>query len=188
MKRKEIETYLPGVFQRTASPGSLLFAFLETIEALHTPSEDVLINLDSFFDPYRTPDHFAPFLASFVDLDQIWIEDPSGHTATSLPAFPGGIGRLRELIAAASHLSKWRGTRRGLLLFLELATGIQGIEIEEWVPGAEGKPIPFHLRISIPDETVPYRAMIERIIELEKPAYVTYELRTGKAEQLDKGE
>jgi len=175
MNRERIERYLPGVIQRTAVPGGVLFGLLEVMEALQAPSEAVLAQLDAYFDPYRAPDSFIPYLASWVDLDPVWIP---AHTAGLLPSFPGGLGRLRNLIALAADLSKWRGTARGLLLFLKTATGVQGYAIEENPPAADGRPSAFHLRIRVPPAAASYRALIERIVELEKPAYVTYELAT----------
>jgi phage tail-like protein len=161
MKSAEILRLLPGVIQRTARPGNPLAAVLSVMEALHAPSEEVLENLDALFDPRRAPDRFVPFLARWVDLD--------------LPVTTG-LGRLRELSAAGVELSRWRGTARGLLLFLSTATGRQDFEVDERVPGPDGVPLPFHIRVRAPGELVPHRPMLERIIELEKPAYVTYEL------------
>lgn len=177
MKRSEIEQLLPGIFQRTLRPQTPLYALLEVMEALHAPSEAVLADLDSFFDPYRTPDEFVPYLAGWVDLDRL-LHEAKGYAASNAPPppFPTGQGRLRELIAAAAFLSKWRGTPRGLLRFLETATGATGFVIDERTPGPNGQPRPFHLRIVAPQSVQPYQALLERIIELEKPAYVTYEL------------
>jgi phage tail-like protein len=161
MKSAEILRLLPGVFQRTAREGSPLAALLGVMEALHAPSEQVLENLDALFDPRRAPDRFVPFLARWVDLD--------------LPVTTG-LGRLRELAAAGVELSRWRGTARGLLLFLSTATGRKDFEVDERVPGPNGLPRPFHIRVRAPEELAAHRPMLERIIELEKPAYVTYEL------------
>jgi hypothetical protein len=83
---------------------------------------------------------------------------------------------LRELIAAAAFLSQWRGTAKGLLRFLETATGVEGFEIEEHARDANGQPQPFHILVRAPAEAERYRGLVERIIEAEKPAYVTYEL------------
>lgn len=177
MKRSEIEQVLPGIFQRTLRPQTPLYALLEVMEGLHAPSEAVLANLDAFFDPYRTPDEFVSYLAGWVDLERL-LTEAKGYAAPSAPPppLPSGQGRLRELIAAAAFLSKWRGTPKGLLRFLETATGVQGFVIDEQVPGPDGQPRPFHLRIVAPQATEPYTVMLRRIIELEKPAYVTYEL------------
>lgn len=179
MKRNEIDNLLPAVFQRTIRPGNPLAALLEVMEALHAPSEGILERLDAFFAPYRTPDRFVPYLARWVDMEWLLADGPQGFGpgfGLDAPSFPSGVGRLRELITAAAFLSKWRGTARGLLRFLEMATGARGFEIHEHVPGPDGKPRPFHLLIRAPAETAAYRALLERIVEMEKPAYTTYEI------------
>jgi phage tail-like protein len=177
MKRTEIEQLLPGIFQRTVQAGTPLFALLEVMETLPMPDEVALNTLDAFFDPCRAPDEFVPFLASWVDLDHLLREVPEEFAAQAPLSLPSGMGRLRELVAAAPFLAQWRGTARGLLRFLETATGAQGFIIEEQVPGPDGLPLPFHLRVHVPKAAAPYRSMIERIIEAKKPAYVTYELQ-----------
>jgi phage tail-like protein len=161
MKRTEIARLLPGVFQRALDGGPLL-ALLDVMEALHAPSEAVLADLDALFNPYRAPDAFVPLLARWVDLD--------------LPVTTG-LGRMRELVAAGVELSRWRGTARGLRLFLQTATGVKDFVIDERVPGPDGRPRPFHFQVSAPAPLEPHRVLLERIIEREKPAYVTHELR-----------
>lgn len=184
MKRTEIEQLLPGVFQRTVQPGTPLFALLEVMEALPAPDEAVLDQLDAFFDPYRAPVAFIPFLASWVDLERLLLQGPEDFSNQASdeapPPLQSGVGRLRELVAAATYLAQWRGTARGLLRFLETATGVRGFRIEEQVPGPDGRLRPFHIRVYMPEEVVVYRVMVERIIESEKPAYVTYELQVMK--------
>lgn len=162
MRRSEIERLLPGVFQRTlGDEGSPLPALLEAMSALHQPSERALEDLDVNFDPRRAPDRFVPLLARWMDLEL---------------ALPAGLGRVRELVAAAFELAQWRGTTRGLVRFLEIATGETGFQIEERVPDQEGRPRPFHVRIAIPASAAGRRSLLQQIIEREKPAYVTYEL------------
>jgi phage tail-like protein len=165
MTRNEIARLLPGVFQRTLDENGPLLALLEVMEALHAPSEATLAELPALFHPLRAPERFVPFLAHWVDL---------GVPVTT------GLGRMRELVAASVELSRWRGTARGLLLFLRTATGREDFVIEEQVPGANGRPRPFHLRVRAPAELAPHRPMVEAIIEREKPAYVTYELLFGQ--------
>ncbi len=179
MKQAEIARLLPGIFQRTLSEHNLLFALLGAMETLHAPSEAALERIDAWFDPYRAPDAFIPFLAGWVDLDRIWLDADTGLNRPSAPEFPSGLGRLRELVASAAFLSKWRGTAKGLLRFLEMATGVEGFAVDEQVIGQDGKPRPFHIRVTVPEAALPYRQMIQRIVELEKPAYVTYELDTA---------
>src|SRR5262249_49938521 len=96
--------------------------------------------------------------------------------AARVPEFPTGDGRLRELVASAAYLSRWRGTRKGLLRFLEVATGLKGFDVDENVAGPDGRVRPLHVRVLAPHAAEPYQALIRRIVDLEKPAYVTYDL------------
>ena len=65
----------------------------------------------------------------------------------------------------------------GLQLFLETASGEKGFKINENVVSENGDAIPFHIQITAPEATKKYETLIERIIEQEKPAYVTYNLK-----------
>ena len=176
MKRSEIESLLPSVVQRAIRPLSPLSAILDVMEALLRPSEQALTRLAAAFDPRRTPDDFVPFLARWVDMDRLFAE---GHDAESIvwsrSTISTGLGRLRELVASAAYISRWRGTTKGLLRFLHTATGYKDFEIKENVDG-DGQPKLFHLVVIAPASMQPHKVLIERIIESEKPAYVTYDL------------
>jgi phage tail-like protein len=174
MKKEQIKRLLPSVFQNAVQPGNPLFAILDVMETMHAPSESALDSLEANFDPYRAPEAFVPYLASWVDLE-VLLDVPRMESPSSTASPSTGLGRLRELTAAAATLSQWRGTRQGLSLFLETATGAK-LEIDEQVAGADGKIRPFHLRVTVPKELAEHRILIERIVELEKPAYVTHEL------------
>ena len=180
MKQSEIKQLLPEILQRTVRSGGPLHALLAVMEDLHAPSEATLDELETYVDPYRTPDRFVPYLARWVDLDRLLPE--STEDTDGPPHFPSGLGRLRELVAVAAFLSKWRGTRRGLLAFLETATGIDGFQIREQAPGTHEEHRPYHLDIQVPPDAAAYRELIEQIVEMEKPAYVTYELQFDEAE------
>ena len=172
MKRAKIEQMLPAVVHRTLRPGDPLGALLDVMEELHEPSEAALADLGRQFDTHRADDAFVPFLASWVDLDHLFESGDAGRR------LPGNLelGHLRELVAAATELSRWRGTERGMILFLETATGQRGFEVDEAVRDASGQVRPYHMRIVAPAVCRPRRALLQQIIEREKPAYVTYEL------------
>ena len=172
MRAVEIEPLLPEIFRRTLRDGGPTAALLNVMEELHGPADELLGRLDSFFDAYRTDDDFVPFLAWWVDLGRYLVEAPD-RRSRHLP-FPSGTGRLRELVRAASYLSQWRGTAKGLITFLETATGITGYVVVE-NEDAAGEPRPFHILVRAPAEAERYRVLIDRIIELEKPAYVTHQ-------------
>src|SRR4051812_38750218 len=160
MRLDRLSRLLPEVFQRAIEPGSPLLAALGAMEALHDPSESVLARLDDFFDPRRTPDRFVGYLAKWVDLD--------------VPVTTG-LGRMRELVAEAVALSHLRGTRLALTRFLTVATGISGFEIDETPMHEAGAWRAFHIVVLAPKESLVHEVMIRKIIELEKPAHVTYE-------------
>lgn len=173
MNRDKIKTFLPAVFQRTAHSGNPMTAFLSIMEMLHEPSEKILNDVDRFFDARRTPDEFVPFLARWVNLDRVFT--PNATIESASPLMPK-IGHLRELVSDAAFLSKWRGTKKGLLLFLQTATGEKDFEIEERVRVGDGLPTPFHLKIRAPKTTEEQAELIKRIIDSEKPVHLTYEL------------
>lgn len=178
MKREEIKNILPHVFQQTLRPASPLSALLEVMELLHEPAEAVLSQLETYFNAYGTPDLFVPYLACWVDLDRFYpfYSAQPLEIQRSVDPISSGTGQLRELIAAAAYLSQWRGTAKGLKLFLETATGINGFELMENVQDENGNPRPFHIRIVAPPDAEAHIALIERIVKQEKPAYVSYEL------------
>jgi phage tail-like protein len=178
MKREEIESLLPQVFQQTLGPGRPLNALLEVMELLHAPTEAVLAQLERYFNAYGTPDIFVPYLACWVDLDRFYpfYSAQPIEIQRAVDPISSGTGQLRELIAAAAYLSQWRGTAKGLKLFLETATGMNGFELMENVADENGSPRPFHIRIVAPPDAERHIALIERIVKQEKPAYVSYEL------------
>ena len=184
MKSNEIERLLPQVFQQTLRSGSPLNALIEVMERLHEPVETVLGDLATFFNPHSAPDTFVPYLACWMDLDRffpLYCAQPGEVQRTTDPISTGN-GRLRELIASAAFLSQWRGTAKGLKKFLTIATGIEGFRLME-NQDKKGNARPFHVCIIVPGEAEAHRALIERIVEQEKPAYVSYELNFSKATQ-----
>lgn len=173
MRRREIERLLPNIMRRAVVHGSPLAAILDVMESLHAPVEEAIRQIDRYFSPYRTPDDMVPLLARWVDLDRFFLaETPSG----GMLRIPQDVGQLRELVAAAAQLSQWRGTKMGLQLFLETATGVPGFQIDEVVAAGHGTVRPFHFRVRVPEGATLHRALVEQIIEQERPAHLTYEI------------
>jgi phage tail-like protein len=189
VRSAEIARLLPDVFQYAlrppdagvVEPDRRMAALLAVMEGLHQPVEDVLDGLHEHLDPRLAPARFVPYLAGWVDLDWLLMAAP-GQPVTGPVPLASGMDRLRELVAAASYLARWRGTARGLLRFLDSATGVTGFLVEENVTvgetadGPQRRPKPFHIRVLAPPGAEPYRPLIERIVAAEKPAYVTWEL------------
>jgi hypothetical protein len=124
----------------------------------------------------KTPPDFLPWLAGWLDLvlDENW-----------------PLERRRELVCEAVTLYKWRGTKRGLSLYLEIYTGVKPVitdTAEGFVLGKTtrlgqgavfGTPAPAHtfiVKLNLPpgkardfDENT-----VRQIIESEKPAHTAY--------------
>ncbi len=176
MKHQELKQLLPEIFQRTDQPGSPLHGLLQAMEGLSEPAETILRQWPVYFNPYTTPENFLPFLASWVDLDRFFSATPGSTAARAECLQLLDSGRLRELIATAIRLSKLRGTAAGLQLFLETATGVKSFIIDENVLQENNDVIPFHVKITAPKAAQKYQVLIEKIIEQEKPVYVTHYL------------
>lgn len=175
MNRDTIERMLPEVFQRTAVDGSPTAALLDAMCDLLTPIEQTLENVDEVFSPHRAPERFIPMLARWVDLGPLLDDEgPAPHPDASTPgSTPSSHLQLRDLVVRAARLARMRGTRAGLLSFLETATGHRGFAIDEQVRDDAGVPLPFHIRIGVPTAARDQLPLIRRIVALEKPAYVT---------------
>lgn len=171
MQRLEIEALLPAVYQDAIRSGTPLDAVLEVAACLPRPVEEVLATVDRLFDPRRAPEAMVAFLARWVDLDHFLLRRSSDGPGGSLPT---GMGHLRELCAAAAGLSRQRGTRQGLVRFLEIATGHTGFRIEENVD-RNGVQRPFHLTVTAPVAAQAHQELIHAVVAFEKPAYVTYD-------------
>lgn len=173
MERERIARLLPDVVQRTLIPGieTPLSALLALMEELHRPVEERLGELNGYFDPYSTPAEWVYYVASWLDLDPLFTEDGQADEYAYAP----GIGHLRELVVNAVQLAAIRGTSHGLRRFLEIATGLTGYRV------VDDPDLPFHIIVRYPAAARDYRPVIDAIVRLEKPAYVTYVLEESPA-------
>jgi phage tail-like protein len=156
MQRRYIE-HLPAMYQGD----EFLGRFLRIFEDVLTPVEQVLEYIHLYFDPMVAPEGFLPWLASWIDLalDENW-----------------PIPKRRELIKAGVELFHWRGTRRGLQEYLRIYTDVEP-EIIEHFTEEEGGPHRFTVIIRVPDPGSLDERRVRQVINSEKPAHTTYELR-----------
>lgn len=103
----ELLRYLPAIYQNDPFIGR----FLRIFEDMHSPVQAMVEALPSYFDPNLAPPELQRLLASWVGGER-----------------REGAGRLDDaawgrLVAHQLELHRWRGTKRGLRLALELATG-----------------------------------------------------------------
>ena len=176
MKEQQIVKLLPEVFQRTWHQGNVLQGYLAAMVGLISPVEKVLDDLNTYFNPRMSEEKFVILLSRWVDMETFLEEGRIHYGAESDrnkmkeradKKLSTGLGRLRELVAHAIELARMRGTIKGMTRFLEIATGCRGFKIKEQTSS------PFHIEIIAPAASANHHSLINRIIEREKPAYVT---------------
>ncbi|APB34211.1 phage tail protein [Gloeomargarita lithophora Alchichica-D10] len=175
--------FLPKIYRQSDFLGRLLAIFEQTFE----PDVQMLDGLWAYLDPRTAPVSWLPFLSHWVG----W------RSPLRLE-----VQVLRQLIYNAFSLYQWRGTRRGLRLFLHLATGLpldeqeseeyrkhigiqeffqRGLILGEAVVGETavlGAGRPYHFRVWLRADA-PERVdvdLVRAVIDQEKPAFCTYDL------------
>ncbi|NJO78511.1 MAG: phage tail protein [Cyanobacteria bacterium RM1_2_2] len=176
-------------FTRHSTDIDLIGRFLKIFEQAFEPAVYSLDAMWANLNPLTSPEAMLPFLAHWV-----------GWTIT-----PGWeLDSQRRLMSQALELYRWRGTRRGLRLYLHAYTGLplddslsnesekqisiteafgSGFIVGEAILGeailGSGCPYHFnvHLRINVdhPIERID-ESILHQIIQQEKPAFCTYHL------------
>lgn len=187
--------YLPGIYQpgkedkRRAFLGNFLKAFEIILSGRNEDRdvkgiEEILDNIQLYFDPYKTPSDFLPWLAGWMAL--ILKEEEEWNANDS--------GKKRDLIARIIPLYQKRGTLEGLEKYIRIYVGEDvKISINEFLEPfrvgvtstvgfntvvGEGRPYYFQVYMELP---IPNRVLLEKkmraiidIIDLEKPAHTYY--------------
>jgi len=175
--------FLPVLYREVDLIGRFIKIFEQTVEPVIQSFNVMWANLD----PLTSPQALLPFLAHWV----AWPVNPSWD-----------LPQQRRLIRRAVELYRWRGTRKGLRIYLHLYTGLpldehvpqeadkhisitepfgQGFVLgaaklgEETVLGG-GQPYHFVVRLRSDRSNTIDENLMRRIIEQEKPAFSTYEL------------
>jgi phage tail-like protein len=175
--------FLPALYREVDFIGR----FLKVFEQAFEPDVQTLDVLWAHLNPLTAPKAMLPFLAHWV----AWPMDPRWS-----------LQKQRRLIHQAMEIYRWRGTRRGLRLYLHLYTDLP---LDDEVPREADKHIgieevfgdgfvvsttrlgedsiigggrPFHFIVTLrpePDLQID-QGLVRHIIEQEKPAFCTYEL------------
>jgi hypothetical protein len=180
MQRDRIARLLPEVMRPDAPEENAgpLGALLGVMEALHAPVETLLGQLGHYVDPLTAEPPFVQMLAAWLDLDR-YLHLRGARRSSGAGHYPAGLHQLRFLALEAAALSRRRGTADALVQTLELATGRTGFAVTTAKPDASVAVRPFHIDVQAPALSGAMRELVQRIIEDERPAHATYELRFG---------
>ena len=170
--------------------GRLLKIFEQSFE----PTVNTLQSLWAYLDPLTAPEALLPFLAQWVG----WHNEVTWSVA-----------QQRSLIRRAMEIYRWRGTKRGLQLYLHLYTGLpltdptrspqqQPIQVNSAIqhgfilgesdlgPTAIlGGGRPFHFNVTLRPNAGQFldETLVRSIIDQEKPAVCTYDLEIAPIEE-----
>jgi len=175
--------FLPAIYREIDFIGRFMQIFEQTVEPVVQSFNLMWANLD----PLTAPEDLLPFLAHWVawPIDPLW-----------------DLSLQRRLIRRAVEIYRWRGTRKGLRLYLHLYTGLpldehlpveadkhisitepfgQGFVLKAAKLGEDavlggGQPYHFVVRMRANSSNDLDEKLIRKIIEQEKPAFNTYEL------------
>jgi phage tail-like protein len=142
--------FLPGIYHN-----DFMSRLLALFESIYIPIEWNIDNFDLYLDPGTAPASFIHWLAGWFDIafDPTWSE-----------------AQRRLLLKEAGTIYARRGTKWSLSRVLEIYLG-KDPEILEFTKDLE----PFTFRVKIPiREKDTNRMLIEKVIDINKPAHTTY--------------
>lgn len=185
--RSLYQKFLPAIY----SQGDFIGRFLKIFEETFEPTVQAMDVLWAYLDPLTAPESLLPFLAYWVawPMDRRW-----------------NVNQQRLLIRQALELYRWRGTKRGLRLYLHLYTDLpldddipeesnkhiciqevssKGFVLSQTRLGQEsiiGGGRVFHFVVTLRSSPGCFidEELVRNIIEREKPAFCTYQLYIQK--------
>lgn len=142
--------YLPGIFQDS----DFLGRYLKIFETIWEPQEWRISHVSMYFDPHTCPPEMLEWLASWLDLavNNHWPE-----------------ARRRRLLAEATDLYRWRGTRYGMIRMIEVCTGLTPDISDD-----RATPFLFRVQLQIPPESDVDATLIDDLVRFHKPAHAGY--------------
>ncbi|MCR9140777.1 MAG: phage tail protein [bacterium] len=164
--------------------------------------EELLDQIQGYFDPTVAPPQFIDWLASWVALEleqsQDWMQADFGLTQASadqlVPLDAARDTRNRRLIQGAANLYRTRGTKAGIEAYLGLYAGDLNVTLNEitdlFIVGVSStvgsgamigeRPHYFQVKVVVPapnpEILVQYKRSVRAIIDSEKPAHTSYDL------------
>ncbi|MEU3612810.1 phage tail protein [Streptomyces sp. NPDC006872] len=164
---------LPAVF----ADDDLAQRFVAGLDEVMAPILNVLDCLPAYFDPALAPVDFTRWLTGWVGAETDGTEPEQ---------------RLRAAVAAAAHLHRVRGTRRGLSEAVRLAFGVTPDISESGGASWTARPLgPFpgaprphlHVTLRLPDPHPADTHRLDALVAAARPAHMPYTVKVTAAER-----
>ncbi|WP_251095751.1 phage tail protein [Streptomyces sp. Caat 7-52] len=169
---------LPAVF----ADDDLAQRFVAGLDDVLAPVHGVLDCLDTYFRPSLAPLDFAQWLGDWVGAETEGVE--------SKPL-------VRAAVAAAAHLHRIRGTRRGLVEAVRLAFGVRPEVTESGGASWDARPLgafpgmarpALHVHLRLTDPTPADRHRLDSLVAAVRPAHMPYTVRVTAVNRDDGAE
>ncbi|WP_326653200.1 phage tail protein [Streptomyces sp. NBC_01750] len=200
---------LPAVF----ADDDLAQKFVAGLDEVLAPVHNVLDCLDAYFTPSLAPADFTRWLGEWVGAETEGLDradravgaDRAGRPdGPDGPDGPGCSGRpyvpdrsqdtamLRAAVAAAVHLHRIRGTRRGLAEALRLAFGVEPEITESGAAAWDARPLGpvpgerrprLHVTVRLPDPSPSDEHRLESLVAAARPAHMPFTVQVTAAER-----
>lgn len=165
MQRGEVLRLLPEIMQAADRPASPMAGLLDAMVHLLEPTDRMLEATHELFDPATSADPFPAMLAAWLGLGGVARELVATMDDREIVA-----ARLGALVFEGPELLRGRGTLQGLERVLTVVGGVP-------VTIVEPDDRPFHIVVEAVAAHPGLEALLRRVLELERPVHVTYELR-----------
>lgn len=176
--------YLPAIYQENP----FLEEFLWIFQHMQYEQIRTLDSLHSFFIPEEAPAPFLNWMASWFGMDA----EKCGFDEKT----------IRALLQKGLSLFQWRGTAKGLAVYLEITTGMKPQILENTFPQSDfvllgekkvneiirnhmDRRVPFftvHFPVDIDSFNQAEKSRIATIVEQEKPAHSMYYISFDRPE------
>jgi phage tail-like protein len=179
---------LPAVF----ADDELAQRFVAGLDEVLAPLHNVLDCLDAYFTPSLAPADFTRWLGSWVGAEADGPDRPRDSPGPPGLQGPQNEAWLRAAVAAAVHLHRIRGTRRGLAETIRLAFGVEPEISESGCATWDARPLgPFagdprprlHVTVALPHPTPADQHRLETLVAAARPAHMPYTVQVTAAER-----
>lgn len=167
MNKEKILALLPWIMRKNLKKDSPLDTIVSIMAGYVKPVDDKYTNLNDFFNPLLTTPEMVYHMACWFKVDWIFGRGTLGLITSQTLEGQKTLLRLRRIVSDIEYIIWWKGTSKGLKFLLERVLDISDIEIENH---------DFHFNIKIDKKHNLDLDLLNRVVEHEKPAPMTWSM------------